>query len=98
MAIIHIQHGVILIITIITHILTATIHTILIMDMAVDITEMAAEVFTATIIMAHQIKEFIMAVIFQEDQILRDTEQQIHTITIYQAQENRATIPLAIVR
>lgn len=88
MVTIHILHGAILIITIIILILMATIHTILIMGMVVDITEMAAEVFIATIITAHQIRVFTMEVIFQEDPILLDTEQRIHTIITYQVQES----------
>lgn len=88
MVTIHILHGAILIITIIILILMATIHTILIMGMVMDITEMAAEVFIATIITAHQIRVFTMEVIFQEDPILLDTEQLILTIITYQVQES----------
>lgn len=74
MVTIHILHGAILIITIIILILMATIHTILIMGMVMDITEMAAEVFIATIIVEdlHLIEVYIIEDEFQTDLHLRD--------------------------
>lgn len=88
MVIIHIQLGVTLIITIIIHILMAIIHTIRITDIMVimDITEMAAEVFIAIIIVeAHRLIEvFITEDVFQTDHPLPDIVLQIVQVLLVQ--------------